>query len=891
MKKLFAIAAFSFITAAVWSQKSDTNSEDVLLNGHAGLLPSGDIILPVNQVLTPAGRQVELQGLRPQVLALSPDGKILATSGKTRDLIIVAPDTGEILQTVSLPGEQPVEGAEDAVSSHILKPDKNDQVSFTGLVFSPDGSRLYLSNVRGSIKVFSVSTNHMVAGLGAFSLPEADAPRRKAEIPAGLAISKDGKKLYVAGNLSNRLLELELPSGKLLRTFDIGALPYDVVLLGHKAYVSNWGGRRPDSRSIVGPAGQGTKVRVDPVRFIASEGSVSVVDLDAGSVAKEILVGLHSSALQASPDGRYLFAANPGSDTVSVIDTRKNEVVENISLRWHANDFYGASPNALAMDASGRTLYVCNGTQNAVAVVSFRPGHSQLTGLIPTGWYPGAIISDNQRKKLYVANIKGIIPGKRYGPGEHVRYNSHQHFGTLSLIPVPAKKELAQHTQKVIQNYRRVVAEHAMQPASPGAAPRPVPEHTGEPSVFHHVVYLVKENRTYDQIFGDIKEGNGDPRLCVFGEKETPNEHKMVRDFVLLDNIYCASILSADGHQWADTAFATDYMEKSFADFPRSYPDMQEEHDMDAMAYAPTGFIWDNALAHGKTVRDYGECSVAVTSWKDPSNKKPLNFLEHYHDFMNHSGNIIYSNYAGVESLEPHIMTNTVGWTLDVPDVYRAAQFIGELKQFEARGEMPNLIIICLPNDHTSGTDPGSPTPAAQVADNDLAFGQIVEAISHSTFWKDTCIFAIEDDPQAGWDHVSGYRTTGYVISPYTKRHSVVSVNYNQPAILRTIELMLGLPPMNQFDATANPMTECFSDKPDFTPFTCVSNNIPLDQMNPDPKAIKSASVRHDAIVSSRLPLSKPDQCNEDVLNHIIWHAQRGFSAPYPDWAITVKDD
>jgi len=332
-------------------------------------------------------------------------------------------------------------------------------------------------------------------------------------------------------------------------------------------------------------------------------------------------------------------------------------------------------------------------------------------------------------------------------------------------------------------------------------------------------------------------------------------------------------------------------MEKSFADFPRSYPDMQEENDLDALAYAPTGFIWDNALAHGLSVRDYGEAAVSATSWKGPANKRPLKFLDYYSDFINHSGLINYSNYPAVASLWPHMMTNTVGWNMDVPDVFRAAQFIGELKEFEARGGMPNLAIICLPNDHTSGTDPGAPTPAAQVADNDLAFGRILEALSHSRFWKDTCVFAIEDDPQSGWDHVSGYRTTGYVISPYTKRHAVVSVNYTQVSILRTIELILGLPPMNQIDATATPMRECFSSAPDFTPFDAVPNNVPLDQMNPALTEIRDARQRHDALASSRLPLSRPDQCPENLLNHILWHAQMGFTAPYPKWATTELGD
>ena len=840
----------------------------------------------VQQVLTPAGVQVELPGLRPQALALSPDGKILATSGKSSELILVDPVTGAIRQRVALPSEQANIESPEVVSSHILEPDKKGQVSYTGLVFSPDGRRLYLSNVNGSIKVFAIGPDHRATGLYAIALPDGASPRRKQEIPAGLAISPDGKKLYVALNLSNRLLELDLASGKTLRLFDVGVAPYDVALKGNKVYVSNWGGRRPDENSVTGPAGQGTKVRVDPVRFIADEGSVTVIDLKSGKVVHEIMVGLHSSALALTPNGHYLCVANAASDSVSVIETGRDEVVETISLRWHPNDLFGASPNALAMAPDGKTLYVCNGTQNAVAVVALHPGKSRLLGLIPVGWYPGAVVEDARRHHLYVANIKGTVP-----PGNREKYNTHEYLGTLSLLPLPQRDELARETGRVLKNYRRAVAEEALLPARPNIPARPVPERVGEPSVFKHVVYIVKENRTYDQVLGDVKGGNGDPNLCVFGDWVTPNQHKLVREFTLLDNTYCSSILSADGHLWAMSGFATDYTEKSFAGFPRSYTDGMETNDVDALAYSPAGFIWDNALVHGKTLRDYGEYTIGSAAWKEPGHKKHPTFLEFYHDFTEQTGLMKCSCVPGIASLGPYIMTNTVGWDMSVPDIYRASQIISELKQFEADGNLPELIIICLPNDHTDGTKEGSPTPAARVADNDLAMGRIIEAFSHSRFWKETCIFAIEDDPQSGWDHVSGYRTTAYVASPYTKRHAVVSTSYNQPGLLRTMELMLGLPPMNQMDASATPMFDCFTNEPDFTPFDSVTNNIPLDKMNPSPAAIKDAAQRRYAKASARLPLEKPDECPEGLLNRILWNAQKGSKVPYPAWAVTEQDD
>jgi len=522
-------------------------------------------------------------------------------------------------------------------------------------------------------------------------------------------------------------------------------------------------------------------------------------------------------------------------------------------------------------------------------VIRFDPGdrESKLIGLIPVGWFPGAVLFDPWRNQLVVANIKGHGPGRPRKSNSKPEFNSHQHYGSLSLVPVPPKKNLPALSAIVWQNYRREQIALTKLPPRPGQPPRPVPERIGEPSVFKHVVYIIKENRTYDQVFGAEGRGNGDPELCIFPEKITPNQHKMVREFVLLDNTYCAGILSADGHQWSTTAFGTDYLEKSFADWPRSYPDGMLDSDVDALAYAPTGFIWDNVLKHGKTVRSYGEFAITEKRWRDASRKDKLTFLEHYRDFVDRKNEIQIWSRPAVESLRRHMNTNTVGWDMDIPDVFRAAEFIKELKSYEQHGGFPNLSIICLPNDHTSGTGAGAPTPAAHVADNDLAFGQIVEAISKSKFWPETAIFAIEDDPQAGWDHVSGYRTTAYVISAYTKRGAVVSTQYNTTSILRTIEQILGLAPMNQFDATATPMFDCFTDTPNFASFSAVPSNVPLDEMNPEPKAIRDPLLRRNAIVSSRLPLHRIDACPEDTFNRILWHAMKGSASPYPLWAIS----
>jgi YVTN family beta-propeller protein len=660
---------------------------------------------------------------------------------------------------------------------------------------------------------------------------------------------------------------------------------------------------------VVGHAGRGTHVRID-ARGIASEGSVSVIDLaEAGgasvpasrerngsSVASphqivEILTGLHASALALSPNGRHLVVANDGSDTLSVIDTRTDKIVETIYARQNPGDLFGAQPNALAFDKSGKKLFVCNGTQNAVAVIQFKAGESKLLGLIPVGWFPGAIAFDAKHKMICVANIKGFTQGRPHRPGGQIEFNTKQYTGALSLVPAPSTRELAAFTKTALANLRYPLLAQAKLPARAGQPAQPVPERVGEPSVFKHVIYIIKENRTYDQVLGDVKAGNGDADLCTFGERVTPNQHKFVREFVLLDNTYCSGILSADGHNWSDTAIATDYVERSFAGWPRSYPSGGEANSADALAYSPAGFIWDDALAHGKTFRDYGEFATSVSRWKNPARKSKPKFLDFYNHFLTGTNDVVIGCEPDIEPMRPYLMTNTVGWDLDVPDVFRASQFIKELKQFEAADNLPEFIVFWLPNDHTSGAKAGSPTPAAQVADNDLAFGQIVEAVSHSKFWKDTCIFAVEDDPQAGWDHVSGYRTTAYVISPFTKRGTVISTQYNQTSLLRTMELILGLPPMNQMDATATPMFDCFTSTPDFTPFTAVANNVPLDEMNPPPRRVSDLQLRKDALASARLPLEKPDQCPEDLLNRILWRAMKGPQTPYPEWAAKVVDD
>jgi len=399
----------------------------------------------------------------------------------------------------------------------------------------------------------------------------------------------------------------------------------------------------------------------------------------------------------------------------------------------------------------------------------------------------------------------------------------------------------------------------------------PVPQLPNQTSLFKHVVYIIKENRTYDQVLGDMAQGDGDTSLVEFGREITPNHHLLAETFVLLDNFNCSGVLSADGHQWTDEAYATDYLEKSFGDFSRSYP---YDGD-DALAYASSGFIWDNVLNHGLTFRNYGEFADALI---DPPS---ATFTDIYQDFLNGTNKIKIHSKANLSQLIPYLCPTYIGFPNKVSDQYRAGEFIKELREFEKNDNFPNFIIMLLPNDHTSGTRPGMPIPQAAVADNDLALGQIVEAISGSKFWNETCIFVTEDDPQAGLDHVDGHRTVGMVISPYTKRGKVVSTYYSQINMVRTIENILAIPPMNQLDLTAESMDDCFTGKPDFTPYKALKNNIPLDQLNPPLISLEGKQL-YWAKKSLEQNLDDVDNIDEDVFNQIIWYAVKGYSRPYP---------
>jgi YVTN family beta-propeller protein len=708
--------------------------------------------------------------------------------------------------------------------------------------------------------------------------------------PAGLCLGGNGV-LWVTSTRGNCVYGIDTKTGASVANMAVGIAPYTICFTSpEKAYVSNWGGDAPTANDAQAPT-SGAMARVDPRTSVVNDGSVAVLTQVQGKWAcsKSVKVGLHPCALLAGAKGKRLYVANACSDTVSVIDTATDAVVETIDCRPERKLPFGSGSNALALSADGGTLYVANGTNNCVAVVNLGENAREtpvggidaktyIKGLIPTGWYPSALALSADGKKLYVANLKGHgnlaeLRAKEKGK------TSGDYLGSVSLIDIPDAQRLATYTNEVNENNRLAQSLSGLEPPRTAAQPVPVPERHGEPSVFKHVIYIVKENKTYDQVFGDMKEGDGDKSLCIFPEEITPNAHALARAFTLFDNFYCSGAKSPDGHAWVDQAYVTDYLERAYGGFARSYP----FEGSDPLAFAGTGFVWDNALAHGRSFRNYGEfCKtsyVPKASWKDV-----------YDDFKNGTNKIQIAVEPNMQSLKAYSHPGYPGFPLHTPDVLRAKLFVEELQRYEKTGGFPNLLYVFLPQNHTSGTTPGYPTPRAMVADNDLALGQIVAAVSQSTFWPQTCIFVVEDDPQSGYDHVDGHRTVALVVSPYTRRKFVDHSNYTQPGMVKTIELILGLPPMTQLDLAAPAMRGCFQTQADRTPFASVPARVALDEMNPPLGKLKGAALKW-ATKSLALSFQNEDEADDDDLNRIVWHAMRGDDTPYPAAFANDHDD
>ncbi len=701
-----------------------------------------------------------------------------------------------------------------------------------------------------------------------------------AQVPGTIALAaqknSSGQRLAVVPVIANNVAAvIDVETGKLLASVPTGIAPVGAAIdaAGTIAYVSNWGGRVAAPGDATAPTGlaKGADQVVIDARGIAATGTLTKIDLRTLRAVGSPAVELHPTALAWDEPRQRLYVANGNSDSVSVIDTKTDRVRRTITLRPFAIATPGVAPTALAVSADGATLYVACGGINAVAVVATDDG--TIRGLIPTAWDPNGLALSRDGSHLAVATLLGVGSGWRDDPAK--RY-VHAYRGTVSVVPLPDATQLAAYTTAVAENNHLPIRGGAVAAAaasSPRPAPAAIPRRAGEPSLIEHVVYIIKENRTYDQVFGDMKKGNGDPSLVMFGEDVTPNHHRLAQQFVLLDNFYASGGNSGDGHQWITQSNETPYaMWPGWAG--RSYP----FDGTDPIAYSSGGFLWDYALRAKKTVQVFGEFAPRILRGDGDPTRPEL--LAQWRAGQTFGKN--WNTTSPIPPLDGLLVRNFPGYSTNIPDVIRAQLFAGELKKWEAAGRMPNLVVLQLPSDHTAGTTPGGHTPKAMVADNDLALGQVVEALTGSSFWKKMAIFVVEDDAQNGVDHVDGHRTVALAISPYVRRDHVDSTFYAHPSIAKTIELILGLPTMSLFDLIANDMRASFQDTPDFTPYAAVQPAQRLDEVNPPAKAL-SGEARKAAEDSAKMRFDVPDAAPTERLNRIVWHQIRGWNVPYPE--------
>jgi hypothetical protein len=689
--------------------------------------------------------------------------------------------------------------------------------SLTGLIIV--GDELLFSDAGKAVHRFDLTQDPPKP------LPPVEFPAAKVggnAYPCGLADLGDGR-WAVALSRSNAVAIVR--DTTIEATIPVEAAPFSLAVSGNRLVVACWGQFPSESDPVAKSAG--TEVAVD-ARGIARGGSICEIDLRTRGLVRNVRVGAQPSGLRIESD--HILFTEAGSDRLCRLDP--GSFAPKTLVQFET----GASPTSLTRMSDGRLVITCGGS-NRVAVLDATGSKRQFD--LKTGWYPLALIPTADA--LWVANSKGI--GSRALTEPKNGRNVYQFTGTIDRLTMngPLKPEPMPETAKPRKDRK----------------PQPIPERPGEPSPIRHVFYVLKENRTYDQVFGDLPQGDGDPSLCIYPRKITPNHHALAEQFVLLDNYYCNGVLSADGHSWSTEANASSYFERSFGGWTRSYP-----YGDDPIAISQSGHIWDRVLDKGLTFRNYGEYNYAT-----PDNLQKHN--EMLTDLESGARKARFKHNIGIARLRKHSNPNYPGWNMNIPDVVRADVFIREFKSLDASGKVPNFSFIYLPQDHASGRSPGMPTPNSHLADNDLALGRVVEAISKSKVWGKSAIFVMEDDPQDGFDHVDGHRSICLVVSPYTKRGKVVSQFYNQAAVLKTIGHILGTPPLGKFDRMANAMTECFQAKADLRPFTALKNQVPLNELNP------SGSQQ------AKLDLSGPDRLGEDFYNRILWGYSRP-NQPYP---------
>jgi YVTN family beta-propeller protein len=770
-----------------------------------GSSKSGKVLLPNGWSLSPAGRSLPLGDL-PLNIQISASQKLMAVTnnGQSKQSIqLIDPQSEKILH------DQPIKKA------------------WYGLKFSADEKKLYASGANDNIILIYPIIKKMLGKADTIVLGKAW-PIEKIG-PTGIEVDDAGKRLYAVTKENNSLYIFDLTTNKLVNKVNLGSEAYDCLLSPDKTklYISLWGADK-----------------------------LAIYDIKAQKITSEILTENHPNEIIQNRTGKYLFVANASDNSVSVIDAKARKVIEVISTALYPTRLSGSTTNGLALSEDEKTLYVANADNNCLAVFNVsNPGKSSSKGFIPTGWYPTNVRVAG--KKIFVSNGKGFTsmanpdgpqPFKKTDDsGVHVGISAQKEVqyigglfkGTLSIIDQPTDQQLKMYSKQV---YANTPYNKQTEVISKGLANNPVPNVQGGKSPIKYVFYVIKENRTYDQVFGDIKEGNGDPNLCLFPEKVTPNHHALAKEFVLLDNFYVDAEVSADGHNWSMAAYATDYTEKTW---PTSYGSRGGTYDYEGsrqIAYPRDGYIWDYAKRAGISYRSYG----AFVTKDGPTTK----------------------------SLVGHTATNYPSYNLDIKDIDRITAFKSDFDSLLAMNAVAQFNTIRLGNDHTSGQRIGKLTPTAQVADNDLALGLLVEHISNSSIWKESAIFVLEDDAQNGPDHVDAHRSPAFVISPYIKRNSVNSSMYSTSGMLRTIELILGLPPMSQYDAAAVPFSDCFTPIPDFKPYRVRAANVDLEQRN--------VAWNKSAQRSQEWNFAKEDAAPDLDLNEVVWKSVKGEDSIMP---------
>jgi YVTN family beta-propeller protein len=779
----------------------------------------GRILLPSNQWISPIGSRIEVNDGRLVSSTLSPDGtKLAALSWNNFNgfLTIIDVKTDRVIQQIGTgtAGDPPL---------------GDGTVAADGPLYSADGKTLWFPQSADLLR-FSVAGDGTVSAPVTIKLsgPNGDA------LPSGMALSPDGSKLYVALNGNNTLGVIDTATNQLVEQIPVGNAPRQVVLDGDQAYVSNEGGRPPATGDFTNLS-DGTPIVANRSTGAAITGTVSVVNLNSRTVSASIAVGLEPSALLL--DGSSLFVANSNSDSISIIDTKTGALAQTDHINPVSGARVGSYPNAIALAGSDRIL-VSIGRDNAIAEYRYGGLTSplQFKGLLPTDWYPVSVQPDPAvGNQIVVTNDKGIGargPVSTIDKGPQTQpatgHNTYDDTGTVTKFALPTDRQLSQYTRAVFANngWDQIAAVNH---GAGDTVPSVIPTRLGGGSPIKHVFVIVKENRTYDQVLGDLPGANGDPSLAQFGQAVTPNQHALARRFGTFDNFYDEGTLSADGHNWIVQAEANDYVEKEFGAFYRSYP----AQGGDALAYQRDGFIWNAAQRAGRSVADYGEYANYFTV---PSAGAP-SWADWYRDSQILEGKANgplpvpigkYTTYADIPSLNSIIDPYYPKFNLDVPDQYRVDIWERAFRRYEQLGHLPNLNLMWLPDDHTSGVGAGDPYPVALVADNDLALGRIIQDISHSRFWKSTAIFVLEDDPQNGVDHVDGHRSVLWVVSPYSRQRAVTDDYYSQINVVRTAEQILGILPMNQEDRAAAPIYSAFTATPNFAPYDALPSEIPL---------------------------------------------------------------